>query len=303
MALVGLGFASAATAGPQQTPPPSFRTAVDIVPIYATVRDESGHLVFDLDRNDFELLVDGVRTEIAVFSEGPQSLTIAVMLDTSASVTGLGGTSKAAMTRLRHAVLAFMRTLAPSDRASLGSFGSEIAVGAQLTNDIDEFDRIMHEELWGGGGTPLWQAIAGAVTALSEQPGRRVIVVYTDGFDTGSIEGWKGDRKSVESDAIRHDTMVYFVRPPVKSAVVTVRLPAEAVEIAAATGGGFLEIPTDADTDYDAVFARIADELRHQYLLGFSPRTMSGRSRKVEVRAKKNGLTVRARQRIFEAKR
>jgi VWFA-related protein len=285
-----------AVTGVAQQAAPTFRAGVDAVPVYATVRDKSGHLIVDLEKVDFELFEDGRAVDIAVFSRDPQPLTLAVMLDASASVTGLGGTSRPSMLRLRDSVLAFMRTLGPRDRARLGSFGEEIAIGANLTNDVSEFERVLQEEFWGGGGTPLWQAIDVALKGISDETGRRVVLLYSDGFDTGAIPGWRGNRHSVELQAARDGAMVYFVRPPVKNASATSPLPKDATRLADVTGGGYLEIPADTDSDFDRVFAHLAEELRHQYLVGFSPRAQDDKPHQLELRAKNPDLIVRARK-------
>ena len=84
---------------------------------------------------------------------------------------------------------------------SVGSFGLEIAVGANLTVDRVEVARVLDEEIWkSGGGTPLWQALSVAMHVASE-PGRHVVLAFTNGRDTGSLPGWRGNQKSVEQQA------------------------------------------------------------------------------------------------------
>ena len=111
---------------PQQAP--VFRAATDTVAVYVTVRDSRGQLVPDLDQEHFQVSEDGRPVPIAVFSRDPQPLSVAVMLDMSQGASW-GGTN------LRAAVLSFFDALRPVDRMSLGSFGLEIAVGANLTRD------------------------------------------------------------------------------------------------------------------------------------------------------------------------
>jgi Ca-activated chloride channel family protein len=264
----------------------AFRAAVDTVPVYATVRDADGRLVPNLTREAFQILDNGKPVEVAVFSNEPQPLRVAVMLDASNSVgaIGRGGTLDT--------VLAFMRALGPADRASLGTFGAEIAVGANRTNDLAEFERVLREETWvNWQGTPLWQAISEAVTSLSLEAGRRVVLVFTDGIDTGSLPNWRGDRSTVERQASEYDCMVYFVRPVLKPSQPA--LTDEARELADATGGGYFQVPEHGDLE--AVFAGVAEELRHQYQLGFSPTRLDGKVHRIEVRMNRPELKARAR--------
>jgi hypothetical protein len=64
--------------------------------------------------------------------------------------------------------------------------------------------------------------------------------------------------------------------------------------LAAASGGGYFELTRTADLA--STFARVVDELHHQYLLGFTPQKLDGKSHVLEVHIKGDGLTVRARK-------
>jgi Ca-activated chloride channel homolog len=65
-------------------------------------------------------------------------------------------------------------------------------------------------------------------------------------------------------------------------------------KLAALSGGGYFEL-TSTD-NLPATFGRVADELHHQYALGFEPEKLDGKSHKLEVRVRKPGMTVRARR-------
>jgi Ca-activated chloride channel family protein len=263
-----------------------FRSGVHTIPVYATVRGSDGRLVPNLTKEAFTILDNGKPVDLAVFSNVPQPLRVAVMLDTSESVNAVG------KGRRPETVLAFMRTLGPADRASLGTFGAEIAVGANMTNELAEFERVLREEVWiRWQGTPLWQAISEAVASLSDENGRRVVLVYSDGIDTGSLPNWRGGRSTVERQASEHDCMIYFVRPVLNPSQPA--LTDEARELADATGGGYFQVPEHGDLE--AAFAGVAEELRHQYQLGFSPTRLDGKVHRIEVRMNRPELKARAR--------
>jgi Ca-activated chloride channel family protein len=269
-----------------------FRSGVYTVPVYATVHDSNGRLVPNLTKEAFRILDNGKPVDITVFSNEPQPLRVAVMLDVSNSVHAVGRRGGV------NSVLAFMRALGPADRASLGTFGAEIAVGANLTNDLAEFERVLREEVWiKYQGTPLWQAISEAVTSLSGETGRRVVLAYTDGVDTGSLPNWRGNRSAVERQASEHDCMIYFVRPVLKASRGP--LTDEARKLADATGGGHFQVPEDGDLE--AAFAGVADELRHQYGLGFSPTRLDGKMHGIEVRMTRPQWKARARSTYLAA--
>ena len=71
-------------------------------------------------------------------------------------------------------------------------------------------------------------------------------------------------------------------------------------KIAAASGGGYFELTTTRDLA--TVFARVADELHRQYLLGFVPQKLDGKAHRLEVRVKGEGLVARARKSYVAAR-
>jgi hypothetical protein len=216
------------------------------------------------------------------------------MIDTSqVSGNSLGSHRAADRERTHEAIRAFVDALRPDDRVRIGSFGLEIAIGATLTRDWNEVDRVLREELWFGGGTPLWQALVAGMQSIETEPGRRVVLALTNGIDTGRLPGFVGRRSNVDDYATRLATMVYAVRLPVSSNHWD-ELADDLEDVAEASGAGHFDVPVDADVR-DA-FTRIAEELRHQYLIGFVPDIFDGQVHRIDVRSSRPGLIVRARR-------
>ena len=71
-------------------------------------------------------------------------------------------------------------------------------------------------------------------------------------------------------------------------------------KIAGESGGGYFELTSTADLA--STFTRVADELHHQYVLGFSPAKLDGKIHKLEVRLKQNGMTARSRKSYLASK-
>lgn len=285
LAAAGL-FASAA----------QFRSGVQTVSVYATVRDGTGRLATNLTRDDFRVLDNGRPVEISVFSNDIQPLTVAVMLDMSGSMVPR-------FLRVRTATLHFIDALLPHDRAAIGSFGAEVFVSPMLTGDKDILKRVVHEELWPGGGTPLWAALTEAMTALEAETGRRVLLALTDGRNAGGLVRppkrsrdrsevlkWPGDPTSrkVRTRAVEEAFMIYAI------GFEGGGLDRAVIDLADETGGGHFQLPRGADLT--VTFTQVADELRHQYLLGFVPEARDGRMHTLEVRVAKPRHTVRARK-------
>jgi len=271
-----------------QQPAPTFRAGVQTVAVYATVSDRDGRLVPDLPQSAFRVFDNGREVATTMFSNEPQPLTAAVMLDMSGSMTSR-------FMRLRTAMLAFIDAMAPPDRARIGSFGLEIAISPLLTGDHDQLSRIVKEELWPGGGTPLWNAIRAGMASLAGESGRRVVIAITDGDDSHlTIPGWpEPNLDALGRQALNDSFLLYaigFEGPGLDKKII---------ELAERTGGGHAEVPDGADLS--ATLARIAEELRHQYVLGFTPAVLDSRTHKLQVKVDSSRYRVRARDSYLAA--
>jgi Ca-activated chloride channel family protein len=273
-----------------------FRSGVQTVSIYATVSDGRGRFATNLTRDDFRILDNGRPTEITVFSSEVQPITVAVMLDMSGSMTSL-------FLRVRTSTLHFIDALLPQDRATIGTFGSEVFVSPLLTGNKDILKRVVNEELWPGGGTPLWAALDEAMAALASEPGRRIVLALTDGQDSGGALriprgptnrldtiGWPGNPNfgKVRKRAVEQGFMVYAIGMEGSG------LDSRIKDLADETGGGQFELERGADLN--VTFTQVADELRRQYLLGFAPEALDGKLHTLDVHVDKPGFRVRARK-------
>jgi Ca-activated chloride channel homolog len=263
-----------------------FRASVDTVSIYATVSDGDGRLVPDLVKEDFTVLDNGASREITLFSSEIQPITVVIMLDMSGSMFSR-------FIRLRSSTLSFVDALLPQDRAQIGSFGEEIAISPHLTGDKQILRRVLRNELWPMGGTPIWNALDAAMTALASESGRRVVLTITDGQNLCNLPHClkPGD---VERRAVREGFTLYAI------GMDGTGLDGEIMEMAEETGGGHFALPVGADLT--ATFARVADELRRQYVLGFTPADLDGKLHSIEVRVNRPGMKVKSRRNYLAAR-
>jgi Ca-activated chloride channel family protein len=275
--------------GAQQTPPPQqpqpnqvFRARVDTVAVYPLVSAPDGRLSTDLTRDDFVVLDNGKPAAIEVFSSDEQPVTAALMLDMSASMDDR-------LVRVRDAASRFVDAIGPPDRLRIGTFGSEISLSPWLTGDKQLLARILREELWPGGSTPLWSAIGAGMKSLSRETGRRTIVVVTDGVDTTG-----GTQVTVATRATNELFMIYGVGMEGKG------LSPALVKLIAETGGGYFSL-TRKD-DLGAAIARLALELRHQYLVGFVPNELDDKVHTLSVQVTRPGFSVRAPQQFLASR-
>ena len=267
---------------------PTFRSTAQIVPLYITVTDSAGRLVPNLTKEDFTVLDNGVPQEIAVFDNTVRPITSVVMLDTSGSMTLNLDLMKAAAEQ-------FIIRLLPEDKAMVGAFNNKVEFATTgFTNDRDELAHAIRE-LDYGNATRLWDAADQSLEQLQGIDGRRVVVLFTDGDDTGSASslGKVIDRSRADEVMIYAIGLesVYMAGP---GHMVRTRPDSGLRKIADETGGGYFELKkTD---ELGPAFTRVAQELHSQYLLGFSPKNLDGKVHKLEVRSKNVGNKARARR-------
>ena len=299
---------AATAAAPSQQAP--FKSKSEIVEVYATVTRRGGALVRNLTQDDFELFEDGKRREIAVFSSERRSISVSILLDRS-------GSTASAARHILAAGRAFAGQLAEGDRASV----STLMWGClPFTDEFSALTTVL-TRLPGDYGSPIWSAVDHAVTTLTAETGRRVILLMSDGVDAPARiplqelrwilpEGTKLNcsfnepsrisLKDVIRRAEQEAVMVYSITVDPRSPEAGVGA-SNMARLSGDTGGGFRLL---SDTSYlRSAFTSIADELRMQYLLGFVPSHTDGKRHEIKVRLKSIDASVRAREAYVAAKR
>ena len=281
---VAVGLSLLATVSIPNTVPAQqpFRGAARAVALYATVQDGGGRLVPSLTRGDFQVLDDGTSVELTVFSNDIQDITVVLLLDMSTSVAS-------EFTRIRDAARHFVDQLQPGDRVRIGTFGAEVALSPWLTGDRARLRQIIDEELWPGGSTPLYAALDAAMTSLNEEPGRRVLLALTDGADVSAVTR---ERRQVPAEVARRAVEGGFLLYAI--GLEGPGLAKNIIALADETGGGRFELTRNAELA--PTMARVVEELHYQYVLGFVPARLDGRTHRLEVRVKDPRFTARARK-------
>ena len=291
---------------------PTFKSGARTVAVYATVTDKDGRLVPDLTKEDFEVKDGGKPQPINVFSNEVQPITVVMMLDRSGSMRGNFRLVEAAGE-------AFVRALSADDKARIGSFAEKIQIDPeQFTSDKAELIKILRTKLQEQGPTPLWNSVDASIATLKTHDGRKVVLVFTDGADNpGNLKLNNLSFMDISRRAQQADVMVYAIglesggAPRMGGGGMggggglggfgggggpDPGLPA----IAGETGGGYFELRRAGDLA--STFARVADELHRQYLIGFEPAKLDDKMHKLEVKVKKPGMKVRARKEYYASK-
>jgi Ca-activated chloride channel family protein len=238
----------------------TLRVDVKLVNIYVNVTDQNGAIAGGLTREDFALFEDGRAQQIAVFerqSELPLNLTLAI--DTSSSV-------RKDLTEEANAARRFARVLLRSqDQMSLMQFATEARVLTPFTNNLSQIEHGLNQ-LRGDWATSLYDAIHQASRQLGSREGRRVLVLVSDGDDTAS----KATYTEAVEQALRNEVMIYTIIdvPIVASAGRDLGGEHAMITLAEQTGGKSFYV---SDGGLEKAFARVSEDLRTLYLLGYYP--------------------------------
>jgi Ca-activated chloride channel family protein len=303
---VGLALCAFVLTAAAQTP--VFRGGGDAVRVFVTVTDGDGRLVTSLEQKDFELRDEGKPQPITLFDNTPQPIRLIVMLDVSGSMEGN-------LPLLRNATEQLFARLRPDDLVRVGTFGRDVDISPIFTRDVELLRMALPKMIAPDAPTPLWRALDEAIAAFGTDEGdaRPVVLVLSDGKDSGifdfSMKGRPVSQAEIIDRARNDSVMIYAVgmrsrstqrMPPgagrgALGAMLTADLPDPGLaRVAQESGGGYVEIR--AGQDLAAAFARVADELHSQYLLGFAPPKRDGKRHDIDVRLIPKGLTSRARK-------
>jgi len=313
-----LGLALAGSPTPSQDRG-QFRGGTDLVSIYATVIDKDRRLVPNLTKDDFEITDEGKTQKLSFFSNEVRPFSVIVMLDRSGSMAENNELVK-------DAVSEFIRHMMPEDAARIGSFSSVIRISPDdFTSDHGVLINILSTDLVGMGASPVWTSIDRSISAVTPRDGRRVVLAMTDGHDRPDPSQHRVKLGELMDRARTSDVMIYTIGLPASNSGLMVgsdprgRLPIglpagrgmptnpRAVptksyeppdpalkDLAEVSGGGYFEL-SEKD-NLRSTFTRVAEELHHQYTLGFTPTKLDGKVHEIEVKVKRHGVEVRARK-------
>ena len=254
----------------------AFRTGVEIVPLTVTVTDGSGTYVTNLAGSDFTVLEDGVPQSLAFFASEQVPVDLALVLDVSSSMGRH-------LPLVRKAAGGLLRTLRTDDQVTVIGVNGSVAVLQPLTTDHTLIDTAIRG-ISASGGTALYNGLYIVLKEFERERRdrsglrRQAIVVLSDGLDTASHIRFE----EVMELAQRVGVNIYVVSVP-SSAANRPRalqeghiLQAEyAMRSLAREAGGRSFFPK-AVKELPAIYGEIAQELAHQYELGYFPAQAAG---------------------------
>ena len=281
------------------------RVSTSLITVPAVVMDRNGRYIANLRKEDFRVFEDGVEQNVSYFASVERPFTVALMLDVS-------GSTQTQLSQIREAANVFVSRLRPNDRMMAITFDGQIHV---LTEPAD-ISAIRQTKLHippVTDGTVLYDAVDFALKRMAQIPGRKAIVLMTDGVDQSSTASFK----STLSEIAEQDVVVYTVQyntlpqlPQRLSVIKNEKARRKVHErlmkgyalsepylhsLADKTGGRFYR--ADDLSDVGPAFEAITSELGVQYSLGYYPKqnSGSGAERGIKVRVRYPNLVVRAR--------
>lgn len=273
---------AAAQPPPQSTPQDAgttLRVETTLVQIPVSVTDSVNRFVLGLRKQDFHLFEDGVEQEIAHFSGEETPLSVGLAFDESGSMDYKLQTAQAA-------AIEFLKTMNRDDETLLVVFSDTAHVAVGFSPHPEEIQNALLGTQTGG----LTAMLDGINLALSEMKkarnSRKAIVIISDGGDNHS------HYKSTQIEALVREADVQIYAMGVFDPIASMGLAPELIsgprllsEIATQTGGR--AFAASLVTDLPSIAARVAVELRNEYVLGYYPKNAAhdGKYRKVEVEA------------------
>ena len=291
-------------ARPQDTPQQPIRVQVNLVNIFATVRDKhTKQIVSTLEQNDFTVSEDGVDQKITFFTRDSKlPVTLALLLDTSGSEQETLGAEQQAAVRF------LTRVMRKGDLTSVISFDTDADLLADFTEDVGRLESGIRRARINAPGFqgPLAQQPAGTVLydavylachdKLASEAGRKALIIITDAYDTGSrVSLQEAIEAAQRTDTVVHILLVGDQRMGGVNESVSRKLTDE-------TGGRTIVVRSEKNLEN--AFDQISEELRSQYSIAYSSTNQKrdGTYRKVKVGTTRKDLDVLARRGYYAAK-
>src|SRR5689334_13556495 len=273
---------------PPETPQGTERILIRRVRLPITVTDKKGNFIPGLTKNDFQIFEDKVPQQIETFSDDLSLTTplyIAVLMDTSPSTAGK-------LKFQQESAMNFIQTVVKprKDRVLFGTFDDQITLLQDFTDRLDLLDKAVYGVKKMGKQTALYDAVwQFCDEKMRSVPGRRVLLLVTDGEDTYS----RANIRDAIDIAQRTETTIFAIStkagflstvPDVEAGQVADKKDKDLQTLAEETGG--VAFFTGDMLSLERSFTKISKELRAQYLVTYNPTNKSydGTFRKIDVR-------------------
>jgi Ca-activated chloride channel homolog len=283
------------------------RVDTNLVSLPVAVMDREGKFITDLRREDFRIYENGVEQQVAFFAPVEQPFTVVLLLDTSPS-------TRFKLKDIQDAAIAFIDQLRPEDRAVGVTFNSQLRVLNRMMRDREGLRKAIRN-ISIASGTYLYATVDVMLNKLFRRiPGRKALVIFTDGVDTLFIPPFDTQRRATFNtnmrDAEESDVLIYPVqyntlddmrrmyREDYPEGLRQEYEVASKYLLGLANKTGGRHYMADSLEALRESFSSIAEELRRQYSLGYYPKESlsPGQARKIKVRVNRENVVVKAKE-------
>jgi len=288
----------------------TLKVNVEVVQLFFNVKDKHGALIPNLTKDSFDVFEDGKSQTIKYFkAESDLPLTLGILVDAS-------GSQQRVLDMEKEVGGSFLETiLRPKDMAAIFSFDVDVNLLQDFTGSVSRLRHALDDVKinagtgacanlpgLGGGpipcpstgprGTVLYDAVyVASHDAFAQEVGRKAMILLTDGEDMGSR---LKIRDAIEA-AQKADTICYVLLIADRGAAFGFG-GGDMKKLTEQTGGRVIEVGNKYEKLKDA-FNQIAQELRSQYNLGYTPTNTvrDGSFRKIEIKSKEGNYKIQAR--------
>jgi VWFA-related protein len=297
----------------QEQPSTTLKVNVEVVQLFFNVKDKHGALIPHLNKENFDIFEDGKQQTIKYFkAESDLPLTLGILIDSSGSQTRVLDMEKEVGGSFLESILR------PKDEAFVISFDVDITLLQDFTTSVSRLRHALNEAKINTGGvscaggpigpqgpipcsstgprgTALYDAVyLASHDEFSHEVGRKAMILLTDGEDEGSRLKIKDAVEAAQkADAICY---VLLIADRGFYGFGGYHGDSEMKKLTQETGGRVIEVGNKIDKLRQA-FDQIAEELRSQYNIGYTPTNAArdGTFRKVEIKPKDGDYKVQAR--------
>ncbi len=280
---------------PQQ-PKQTIHVSVDRVNVGVIVTDHSGHFVEGLHREDFHVFDNGTEQPLTGFAAIEEPAQVLFLIESGPAVLFLGKNHL-------HSADSLLKSLAVNDRVAIASYSKEPELLVDFTPDKPAV-RLALQNLnftLGFGALNLTSSLASTIDWLESFRGKKTVVVLSTGVDTSPPERWQAIQQRLRTSDVRilavslsGDFRKYprwrklspeerenraFVKQGFAQADQALRQLSEA-------SGGHVYLPKN-EKEFDRSYSEIAQLVRHEYSIAFSPPTSDGQLHTIQVKVKR----------------
>ena len=288
---------------PAENDPDAIRLRTRLVNLNVKVMDQYGKTVPSLNKENFEVLEDGVRQDITHFEPVTAPVSLILLLDLSGSI-------KSKIKAVRKAAQNFIDSLRPDDRVAVAGFTKRFFVVVEFTNDRKWLRKLIDDLRGPGGGTAFYDSLWASLDMFNDtKETRKAVVVLTDGVDSSLDDSDDGSRRDFDELMRRveeEDVTIYPIYFDTEQEMVekqhmnTHEQYAKAREqlqaLSDQTGGEFFK--ATRIEDLEGVYQKVASELFTLYSIYYLPKDVSDERqwRRINVNVKREGVKAKTRR-------